>query len=560
MKYFTCLMFFVFMQGAIFAQTTGPFVPFALENATPLWNHTSKDTSMVNYEDSISILRNYSYDGLSHLILQNQDNIFPLVENEELYLIMTSLINGDIGGGYIEKINLNNGDVMWNVSFDVRSTENRDYPKAAEIIGDKLIVFSYRIPLEYHPIIPTPHLILGQISSTLVRREYDKNTGELLSEFVSDESNPANQIFRSKDRYLKYDVENNKLKYYHHKSFPENFVEKITTDTEGNFLSTDTIRGAISNLDWTEAYTGKSDGGKLMEHNEYFYILDTYIPDSFDLKTEQAAITKYDKNDNIIFSKTIPKTDLTEFGQLYINSITDEFIILKGYYNQLTSYDPFFLILDQKGEVLRKIDAKLNGRILAANIIACPPITHDQKLFFLLYGYDANSQKGFFDVFQPDDTDSLRLIKKVFIESENYVVVPKVARYLKNGDILLYLTHRFYDAQRDKFEGNFSNWMRLEPEELGLETVSTKEVLRTNALKIYPNPAKDWIVISKNENAIDLKTLYLFDVSGRLVLKKPFEANELQLDISQLKKGTYFCSLTNQFSENSFVSKFIKSK
>ena len=70
---------------------------------------------------------------------------------------------------------------------------------------------------------------------------------------------------------------------------------------------------------------------------------------------------------------------------------------------------------------------------------------------------------------------------------------------------------------------------------------------------IYPNPAKDNLYISSDKKINKLK---LYDVQGKLILKKNFERKEV-LNISHLKSGTYFIEIIQENGEK-VVEKIIK--
>ncbi len=64
----------------------------------------------------------------------------------------------------------------------------------------------------------------------------------------------------------------------------------------------------------------------------------------------------------------------------------------------------------------------------------------------------------------------------------------------------------------------------------------------TSSIKIYPNPAKEFIVVKSGLNYIDLSTVYIYNVYGQLL----YHSNELadsKIDISFLIPGIYILSL-----------------
>jgi hypothetical protein len=73
---------------------------------------------------------------------------------------------------------------------------------------------------------------------------------------------------------------------------------------------------------------------------------------------------------------------------------------------------------------------------------------------------------------------------------------------------------------------------------------------------LYPNPATDKVTVSINGTEGSL-SLSLYDIFGRLVMKKQISADE-QLDISSLPAGVYFVSIETENRQNLAVKKLLK--
>lgn len=95
---------------------------------------------------------------------------------------------------------------------------------------------------------------------------------------------------------------------------------------------------------------------------------------------------------------------------------------------------------------------------------------------------------------------------------------------------------------------------------LGIDTQTSISENITNNVEIFPNPAKDEIILTHNFE--DLKNLkaYLYDSKGRLInviLDENFQAptNSIKLDVSSLLNGTYFINIqsTNATVTRSFI-------
>lgn len=70
--------------------------------------------------------------------------------------------------------------------------------------------------------------------------------------------------------------------------------------------------------------------------------------------------------------------------------------------------------------------------------------------------------------------------------------------------------------------------------------------------KIYPNPARNFIVIS-SEYSANIKYITIYDSTGKIIIQR---SNTLKIDISGLGTGMYFCKVGfNNFSE---TCKFFK--
>ena len=76
-------------------------------------------------------------------------------------------------------------------------------------------------------------------------------------------------------------------------------------------------------------------------------------------------------------------------------------------------------------------------------------------------------------------------------------------------------------------------------------------------LKVYPNPAQDFVVIQINKLENQL-TLYLYDLSGNLLESKPISATETRLNLNKYASGTYLLKLTRDSHQTLQTFKIIK--
>jgi glycosidase len=84
--------------------------------------------------------------------------------------------------------------------------------------------------------------------------------------------------------------------------------------------------------------------------------------------------------------------------------------------------------------------------------------------------------------------------------------------------------------------------------------VNDVESLPAKTPIVYPNPAKNELVIIKLPGTYNAVIMDVFDLQGKRVLSKPVDSDPI--DISNLEKGIYFAKLV--CSENILITEFVK--
>lgn len=85
----------------------------------------------------------------------------------------------------------------------------------------------------------------------------------------------------------------------------------------------------------------------------------------------------------------------------------------------------------------------------------------------------------------------------------------------------------------------------------GTLSVNTTEKTLTDFVKVYPNPATDWLTIDWQGNNIE--ELYLYDYLGRLQLTIRPQNPKMNIDIQALSAGIYFLSTKERVIEKILV-------
>lgn len=83
--------------------------------------------------------------------------------------------------------------------------------------------------------------------------------------------------------------------------------------------------------------------------------------------------------------------------------------------------------------------------------------------------------------------------------------------------------------------------------------LSTNQLSFNTEINIYPNPLHSILNINAKEN---LQQLVIIDISGKMVKTYNVNANQIQLDLSDLSKGFYFLKISN--TSGSYLEKLVK--
>jgi hypothetical protein len=87
-------------------------------------------------------------------------------------------------------------------------------------------------------------------------------------------------------------------------------------------------------------------------------------------------------------------------------------------------------------------------------------------------------------------------------------------------------------------------------------TVKDSPILSSEFFSIYPNPAKDMLTVSFNDDISGELKITVTDISGKVILKSTevAENNQINLDISAIPSGVYLVEVCDW--KNSETKKF----
>lgn len=159
-------------------------------------------------------------------------------------------------------------------------------------------------------------------------------------------------------------------------------------------------------------------------------------------------------------------------------------------------------------------------------------------------------------IFHAEKSNNSSLLKWI-VENEINVSRYEIERSLDGRDFLTIgsveatglpnrQTYTFYDHQPN----NGINYYRLKNVDAdGSFQYSNIAVLyfdQSEYVAIYPNPASEYLIISKE--AVQPATFILFDSEGRIVLKQVLTSTTTSIDVSKLPGGIYRYTLYDTFT------------
>lgn len=145
-------------------------------------------------------------------------------------------------------------------------------------------------------------------------------------------------------------------------------------------------------------------------------------------------------------------------------------------------------------------------------------------------------------------TDIKNLVNDGF-QTRSYMIVAQ------SGGIVVGFNTFEAPTNKPVFEINSYSYNGINAINPNIKTQLDNQITSTG---VYPNPVKDVLNISRNDNII-FKSLEIIDLNGRVVKTNNIQAEKtpIKLDVSYLKSGLYLLKLRDQ-SEATKVVKFFK--
>jgi|GEM_PF-3115815 len=517
----------------IMAQLTCDFIPLEFEDITPQWRHAVIDTSIIDYvyPDAVHNGGNGDvfYNGMNHFEVDRGS----FVKDGYLYSITGINFDLDIVGYSIEKIDLLTGEVLWKVIADPRTESYSMKILEVEVESNKLIIKGVR------PIVEDDFALglkVGRVNSYLFEREYDLESGELLSSFTPNNEEENLYAYKS-EKSVDYIIYGESSSYHYRLLInPVNGLHITRSETEVSgkkIAETDTvIVGQYNELYEQTLVSSKSLWSKLMQgpDNTLLY-LEEFVPKPQSDQDQKARLVKYDFDLNVI--STFDLTELeVDFKALYIYRFTEDRIILKGCADHYPDCNNIYIILDSDYNFIKQVRSEYNEEEVSA-IYQVEYFDENDNVFISEHVLD---EKSHFTLYASNQEGGLDSIRRLYIKEDNWASAIDFNLRLDNGDWLFKFRHGCHSD--NVFRNRYSEWIRFDKDDFNLMTSTNSLIVVQNHLTISPNPAHDYINLDLGDRT-DSGMIAVYDISGRLMTEIDDVTTAIDIDVSEWSRGTY---------------------
>lgn|GEM_PF-2102868 len=516
------------------------YVPLEFIGAEPLWIHVTCDSTMIGAE---TIENTATYDGHSHVHGSFETEDDYIIHEGYLYKVSSTVYQNDFSGAIIEKIDMKTGELIWKTIFDGRTSDYREHVERTIIEDNRLLLYNYMITQPDPEEFTVPIVFLGWAEGILKIREYDLETGALISETTPDINNPESKVIRD----YNFDVaqlhvlsDENLLLYKRYFDTTASFFVIDTLDHMGLVLNEpDTVWSELVIGDWGDSYWNRGYGIR-RDSEGLTYWLDYYVPGNFTLDSAQANINIY-KEKELIDILPLGFIEKSNIRTWYLRDVTEDYIYLHVQYFDNGGSSHIFL--DKGGQLIKEIYNPLQLDQF---------IKLDKDNNFVVSGIDYKVGDNYeFSFFQSGES-SLSKVSSMMLNMPDYGIEITQIQKLQDNDYLV--AGVYYKLEDFRSRGTARFIMKL-PEELILgQTVSINNLndIITD-VTIYPNPASNILSIKFEE--LSHFDVTIFDMQGKLYHKESFHAQAADIDVSYLQDGIYtvIINLDGQILNKKFI-------
>jgi hypothetical protein len=536
------------------------YEPFEFEGYKPVWQHAVIDTSIIGLFNEIDSWTGDSvfYDGFSNFYPNIRSKLFPVyIKNK---VIITEHKNGSAcEGAFIQCIDIKTGNVGWEIHYDLRTDSRKEWPVWTYINENgQFVLLGHRQNISLFNPIPKPFWF----NSLLTIRKYNSETGYLEERITIPENDPFAKRLAVPEgifgdgaygTYIFPDIDN---------------VQFITTTNK--VIKSYTLNNE-SHVTDSVYYDFGYDSLLILN---YLYLTDQNniinlrfssksMFDQANIDSFKISYTVHDRDLNILYYKTFQENIKPADRINFLNVSDTCFIVLGTEYRQIKDKTiSVFTLSHFDAQANLKETVTLN-EVQADSVLfnydnVCAVKLKNDKGILMAADYKGQDGFDYLNFFKTDGYGNFEKIKKLKIHYSNHSILPLDLVTTPEGDILLKALDFNKNLVNDLYRGYATVYILFSAEDLGLKTSATS-IAKARELMIYPNPANDYIILSR-ENT-EAGYIEIIDQLGRIVSQEnTLECEEKSIDISGLNPGLYFMRLINNSGREVGSGKFVKGK
>ncbi len=536
---------------------------FEFESYNPKWMSMVVDSSVIG--DSLYINQGTSfadtsiYNGWSNFSFIGADygNHF-VADDDKIYFFKPYKYISD-RGGYLECLDKETGELDWKTVWHFGNITYKEEPVYLYInYKGNLEVIGLRAGKE-------GLYVNNNKNNTLVVREYDKNTGNLLNYSYG---NPNGGGVKKMNlpwiglrgrKFLLYPYGNDLYRYF--EIIPgKKFYKSYVLDKDGKVVSVDSVRVIPKNPDKAFCYFDNSFLRMGKERYVEFLFNRACSDDRDSLDISVDIINK-----DFEIEKTRYMSEVLDSADDYrLHWSNEDYFILKKIIEDTLENGDFafrneFILFDKELNKLETIKLQDdNGWPLElSRRIKAIKLKGDDGMLVVGTGHnfvsDGYNTLNFYKSSGKGVLDTVRIIK---VKDEKHRIAVDQIYQLDDGDIML----ECRDINEKFIFGYYimaGHWLiRFAAEDLGITGTEDYFAGKSDKLEIFPNPAKDNIKISFDDNVQGILNIY--DILGQKVLNENISGNQKQIDVSSLTTGIYSIIFNPKNNEKMLRGNFVK--
>ena len=508
------------------------------EDIDYVWTHLVIDSSFIEYRDTNARYQPYYKDGMEQFGFDGGS----FINGGFLYSITSVEYDLDLSGYYIEKIDVQTGEKKWTIRTDKRFTEYREKALSFEIVDDEFIIYGIRCALPDSILSPSSFALGGRIDSYFFQRNYNVESGELLSYNSVQESdeNAFNIHYRMSNNYLAIMGEG-QFDYLTFVASEEGGFTEREKITEYGLMQNqkDTIAQSFYNgIDLSNARFTFSRKFLQLNSNNILHIDQIFFGEDYDDAPPQTRVMIFDKDYNIIKQVDLRDLDINNYGRIILlGESNDGKILLRGCIDQNLNLPCryFYLVFDKDLNHLNTLKPYIENHYFSFSFNT-ELVQSDNSIIAIDRRTELNGNSKFI-IYRLKFESQFDTINTLTIKEPNWGAWVSNAFQLDDGDMIIKFNYGCLN-ENSQFASWNPTWMRLKAEDLQLITSTEDIVQKQNSIHAYPNPVSD--VLNLKSDGIISGSINIVNGLGKVVYNQNINTtSEFKINVAHLEPGMY---------------------